>query len=295
MAEAKAINHPDGRQHGEHLVSIQIMSDLHLETPKFLPMYHHFQIEPKAPYLALLGDIGIAQDEKLFRFLEQQLLNFEIVFFVLGNHELYGSTYADARVGMEAFESDVKAARQAGRVSLGQFVFLDQKRFDVPGSTVTVLGCTLFSAIAPLQRSTVLLFVSDFSNITDWTVDTHNAAHRADLDWLNKEVEGIARNEPDRRIIVLTHYSPTSLPKANSPEHLGDGRGVQSAFVTELKDEICWSSPAVLVWAFGHTHYNCDFISETGKRVLANQRGCGRENRFDFDPDKVVVVDERLR
>jgi len=36
-------------------MAVQIVSDLHLETPK---AYDIFEIEPKAPVLALLGDIG---------------------------------------------------------------------------------------------------------------------------------------------------------------------------------------------------------------------------------------------
>lgn len=59
--------------------AIQVMSDLHLETPKFLPMYNEFQIEPRAKYLALLGDIGIAADDSLFDFLTQQLHRFEVI------------------------------------------------------------------------------------------------------------------------------------------------------------------------------------------------------------------------
>ena len=47
------------------------------------------------------------------------------------------------------------------------------------------------------------------------------------------------------------------------------------------------------VWAFGHTHFNCDLV-ETGtgagkKRVLANQRGyAGRAEAVGFEVGKVV-------
>jgi nitrous oxide reductase accessory protein NosL len=156
---------------------------------------------------------------------------------------------------------------------------------------VTVLGCTLFSHISDEQRSTVSLFVSDFSNIADWSVDKHNAAHLADLAWLNAEVDAIARQEPQRSAVVLTHYSPTATPEANDPEHAQDPRGVQSAFVTDLQEEPCWMSPVVKVWAFGHTHYNFEFVDrKTGKLVVANQRGYGREDIFNFDAGKTVIV-----
>ena len=43
--------------------------------------------------------------------------------------------------------------------------------------------------------------------------------------------------------------------------------------VTDLRNEECWSNSKVKMWAFGHTHYNCEFEDETGKKVLANQKG----------------------
>lgn len=49
------------------MASFQILSDLHLEAPK---AYDLFDIVPKAPYLALLGDIGNVKDDGLFIFLE---------------------------------------------------------------------------------------------------------------------------------------------------------------------------------------------------------------------------------
>ena len=36
-------------------MALQILSDLHLDAPK---AYDVFKIVPKAPYLALLGDVG---------------------------------------------------------------------------------------------------------------------------------------------------------------------------------------------------------------------------------------------
>lgn len=272
------------------------MSDLHLETPKFLPMYTEFQIEPRAKYLALLGDIGIAADDSLFDFLTRQLRQFEVVFYVIGNHEPYSSSYGHAVERLEAFEQSVASMRALGQQddesppSLGQFVFLNRRRFDL-SSRVTILGCTLFSHISDEQRSTVSLFVSDFANIADWSVEKHNASHRANLAWLNAEVEAIARDEPYRTAVVLTHYSPTAAPEANDPEHVEDSRGVQSAFVTDLREELCWMSPVVKVWAFGHTHYNCEFVDgTTGKLVVANQRGYGREDNFNFDGDKTIDI-----
>ncbi|UNI23911.1 hypothetical protein JDV02_009702 [Purpureocillium takamizusanense] len=391
-------------------IRIQVMSDLHLETPRLLPMYGAFAaIPPRAPYLALLGDIGNARDPRLYAWLEAQLQQFDVVFYVLGNHEPYRldddddddgggglaygrellprgrddddepqqeeeeeevrGGYEDAARAMRRFEHAMEekrresaaaaaaaaAARDAQhgdeegrrRPSMGRFVFMDRRRFDI-SDDVTVLGCTLFSHITPEQRSTASLFVSDFSSIPSWTVDGHNACHARDLAWLNKQVRALCdtdaaaaasgsattnssnsitsdittsttssnatnttaptvqdavsppRNRRRRRILILTHHSPTSDPRANNPEHLDDPRGVQTAFVTDLRGQPCWrsrggggggSGSAVAAWAFGHTHFNCDFVDEvTGTRVVANQRGYGREDAYDFDAEKVIEI-----
>lgn len=272
---------------------LQLMSDLHLETPRTLPMYGEFHIESKCKYLALLGDIGSVYDNRLFQFLEAQLRQFEIVFYVFGNHEPYADVqnegnnlYEDAVAVMQGFERRVSQQHD----ELGRFVFLNRTRYDVDDQT-TILGCTLFSDISQDQAATISLFVSDFSNIPGWTVERHNTSHRQDIDWLNHQVDTISRNEPQRRIVILTHYSPSASLIANDPEHLEDSRGVLSAFVTDLSAERCWTSPMVKVWAFGHTHYNCDYVDdETGKRLVANQRGYGREDLFDFDAENVVSL-----
>lgn len=64
----------------------QIMVCLHLESHSF---DDDFQLQNRASYLAILGDIGHVANEQLFKFLEHQIQQYLIVFFVLGNHEPY--------------------------------------------------------------------------------------------------------------------------------------------------------------------------------------------------------------
>jgi hypothetical protein len=81
------------------------MSDLHLEFPfrksgnRLAFGYEVFNIEPTAPTLALLGDIGVTVNDGLFVFLEKQLMKFERVLYVMGNHEGYKSTYVSCVSG----------------------------------------------------------------------------------------------------------------------------------------------------------------------------------------------------
>jgi predicted phosphodiesterase len=102
-------------------MSIQILSDLHLEAPK---AYDVFKIIPKAPYLALLGDIGkiVPHKDDCLAFLKEQLRQFRAVFFVPGNHEGYHSTWPETLSILCAFEEDVRKDS-----SLGEFVLLDRR------------------------------------------------------------------------------------------------------------------------------------------------------------------------
>ena len=85
------------------LVQFLILSDLHLETPSTRPTYFEFTIPPSCPYLALLRDIGLASDSRLFEFLSQQLKQFEIIFFLMGNHEAYDTSYTAAKSALQSF------------------------------------------------------------------------------------------------------------------------------------------------------------------------------------------------
>jgi hypothetical protein len=94
-------------------VQFQLLSDLHLETPLIRPQYTTFKIPPRSRYLALLGDIGYATSPALFDFLQKQLQNFQIVFFLLGNHEPYGTTFPAAKARFAAFASESMAIPNA--------------------------------------------------------------------------------------------------------------------------------------------------------------------------------------
>jgi hypothetical protein len=163
---------------------------------------------------------------------------------------------------------------------------MDQNRYDL-SPNITVLGCTLFSNVLPSQTESISFGLNDFYHIEDWTVEEHNEANIADLGWLNAQVKSIAETEPDRKIIILTHYSPTTSPEAIDPAH--SQSKISSGFSTDLSGEICWTSRNVKVWAFGHTHFNCDFIENgSGKRVLTNQRGYYFSQSAGFDGKKSI-------
>lgn len=264
---------------------LQIISDLHLESPN---AYEIFVIEPEAPYLALIGDIGYVKDDGFFHFLRNQLKAFHIVFLVLGNHEPYHSSWPEAKSRIKRLEAELDDRSLKHGETLGKLIFLDQTRYDL-SPTLTILGCTLFSQVSQAQMESVSFGMNDFYYIRDWWVEAHQEAHQNDLAWLNREIESISRLEPDRKVIVLTHYCPLTSENVVDPRH-GNSK-ISSGFMTDLSGEYCWNREVVKLWAFGHTHFNCDFRDEgTGKRVLSNQRGYYFAQAEGFDPAKIVEI-----
>ncbi|KAH8424323.1 uncharacterized protein LDX57_002074 [Aspergillus melleus] len=265
-------------------MKIQIISDLHLESPA---AYDVFEINPKAPYLALLGDIGYAKDEGLYEFLRRQLKAFRIVFLVLGNHEAYNISWPETKSTISRFKKRMDHIRGRGE-ELGELVILDQTRYDISPAT-TILGCTLFSQVAQAQKESVSFGLNDFYLIDDWTIEAHQEAHAADVAWLNQQIDHISRTEPERKVVVFTHFCPSIDDKVADPRHANSK--ISSAFMSDLSAEPCWENRAVKLWAFGHTHFNCDFQdAKTGKAVTSNQRGYYFSQSEGFDCDKTFEV-----
>lgn len=247
--------------------TFQIVSDLHLETPVAAPQYADFKLSVEADNLLLLGDIGFTTDRELIIWLRKLLEDNSAcrVFYIMGNLEPYCSTHEDSIRNLQTLED------YATEHLRGRFKFLYRDRYDI--GDITILG-TLWSNIDPFQASEIASRSTDLHEehgITDWTLERHQEEHKRDLTWLNDQVASL-QDQPGRQIIVATHHSPTTDTRATDPKHRGNA--LSSNFATDLSSELCWTSPQVKLWAFGHTHYNCSYRDEgTGNLVITNQKG----------------------
>jgi hypothetical protein len=196
-------------------------------------------------------------------------------------HEVFTrSNQDDAIAKVQAFASQLKEEHMHDP-SIGEFILLDRTRVDLTPS-VALLGATLWSQLNPDHLDFLRLALTDFKRVEGLTPETFVALHTADRVWFNQEVEYIRRHEPDRTIIIFTHHAPT-LQDIADPKYVGGP--TQSAFATELTADQCWGPP-VKVWAFGHTHWSCDFTRK-GVRVVSNQKGYSHGDD-GFDPDFVL-------
>lgn len=266
-------------------VPFQVLSDLHLEINQ---QYSSYEIPVCANTLILAGDVGRLTDyDGYLEFLQKQTERFETVFLVLGNHEFY----------KESFTTALEKAKQLEREpSLnGRLILLHQRRYDIPDSHVTILGCTLWSKVPIEAKDIVKSKIQDFRQIQDWTIDDHNAAHDADHAWLLREIQSICKEnqklrkqDQPRSILVVTHHAP-SLRKTSSSRH--ENNPWSCAFGTDL---LSHTAVGVKVWVFGHTHYTTEFVYR-GTNVVSNQRGYvlwvdSGKTRNGFDVGKVIYV-----
>lgn len=266
-------------------MAVQVLSDLHLEAFK---SYDIFEIVPRAPYLALLGDIAnVARHKDAFlAFLARQLAQFRAVLFIPGNHEAYGSSWPDTIGILRDIERQFREDS-----ALGEFVLLDRTIFRIPETNTVILGCSLFSFIPPESQEAVSMGLSDFYQIDNWSVEAHNQAHARDVAWLNEQVT--SPETSGSKIMVFSHWSPTRDARASAPRHAGSS--ISSGFLTDLSAEACFRSDRVKLWAFGHTHFNCDFLVEREGgvkplRILTNQYGYYFAQAEGFDGEKVAEV-----
>ncbi|KAG8406302.1 hypothetical protein J3458_021215 [Metarhizium acridum] len=277
------------------MATIQIISDLHLEEHED---YDRFKIEPRTKYLALLGDIGNVdlQRNKCLGFLREQLCKFRIVFFVPGGEEVYGSSWGKVTEILEEFEQQT---RQDGTL-FGEFVLLNKRAFQIPKTSTFILGCSLFSSVQYRSDGHPREGLNQPSRIKYWNTSDHHRAHVSDLEWLNEMVASVAEesgHDSGFKIAIFTHWSPSRDERAVDP--LFEDESYKCGFSTDLSQEECYLNRGVVLWAFGHTHYNCDFFADRRPdalgvvppiRILTNQRGYSVEPAVGFDGDKTVEI-----
>ncbi|RYP05352.1 hypothetical protein DL764_003845 [Monosporascus ibericus] len=247
------------RPHPLSGTQVQILSDLHLEVGQ---QYSSYIFPVSAPFLLLCGDVGRLIDyDGYLKFLEAQVSRYERVFLVLGNHEFYGLDYES---GLD------RARRLSEEPSLAStLILLNRARWDDPGSSLTILGCTLWSAIPEEAYGVVKAKVNDFKKIREWTTQKHNKVHAEEVAWLRKQVAQVASQDDNakRRLLVATHHAPC-VEGTSRPEY--SSNPWTPAFATDLVDQEGWDG--VKTWVFGHTHYSTDLL-RNGIRIVANQRG----------------------
>lgn len=291
---------------------IQYLSDIHLETRQNSPKTIFEKIlKPGAPYLALCGDIGHPKAPLFEPFLAYCSKHFEHVFYVAGNHEFYNvekaiifqkykskieEEFADnalvEKIGTKfAIETRQERLDQIRAIcnSYPNIHFLDKESFTIPEKNLTIIGCTLWSA---LQINPFMIeSFNDFHRIFEVPTKpiipaTYQKWHEEDVAFLQSEIQKIT-DTTSNSIIILTHHCPTYNVLIDKYT-LSDPYKLNSFFANDNLTEIC--SPSVKAWLCGHTH-GCKQIEENGIIVATNTLGYSDEKIDSFSTQAVINLE----
>eukprot|EP01114_Cavostelium_apophysatum_P022598 TRINITY_DN8227_c0_g3_i1.p1 TRINITY_DN8227_c0_g3~~TRINITY_DN8227_c0_g3_i1.p1 ORF type:complete len:240 (+),score=58.91 TRINITY_DN8227_c0_g3_i1:2-721(+) len=217
-------------------------------------------VEPQAPYLCLLGDIGVLKKEEQYRqFLRSEAKKFKKVFVVAGNHEYYGGSITGVNEAIRKICSEEE-----------NLIFLDRTSVLLDG--VRILGCTLWSFIPEEFRTEVSFSLNDFRHIklndtseARLTTEEFTGFHQRDVAWLKEEISKAA--SANEKVVVLSHHAPLINLGCSNPQFFDSPSG--TAFCTDLSSLL---GGPVKVWAYGHTHWFQDQTVK-GTRVVSNPHG----------------------
>lgn len=259
---------------------VQICSDIHIgisERIEFPKM-----IEPVAPILALLGDIGDPETKEFNTFLTYCCHNWKQVLLVPGNHEFWrinpGSkkTIDSAYTMLKSFEKQFQNLMVCWRT---KFVSEDG---------VIVLATPLWSRPAEglIHNEYEVAWVDPDRS---FDAETLSKLHEADLQWLKRELQ----INKKKTVVVLTHYPPSLL--------LIDRRVIKEADETLYASDLdILIRPPVVAWACGHTHKSIQWTKtwenangDTGDvLIITNPYGYNHENIY-YRNDYVLRIDPK--
>lgn len=249
------------------MVNFQIMSDLHIETYSGNISTDNF-IKPSAEILILAGDIGrVHKYEQLESFLQELCPKFQIVLYVLGNHEYYRVDGIYPKT-MEEIVQDVEKIKS----KIPNLYILN--RNSVVIEDVCITGATLFSqALIEIPQYIV--------KIPKINTAKYNSLFRYDLQYIENMITYCQKRK--LKLLVVTHYAPTYL--VGKRKKCNKYKSLYCSHLDYLLDR-----KKVHTWVYGHIHKNFDFKTGNGTRLVSNQRGKLKDLVPDFVLDKVISV-----
>jgi predicted phosphodiesterase len=265
-------------------LKIQIASDIHSE---FWGKKNTFNfINPSAPILALLGDIGCVGSEDDFeiykRFVTEQLGRFEHVILVTGNHEYYYNpptkkSKPSANNTLGACNKKIKEFAK----TFPNLHFLNRStmKLTVKKKKYVIVGTALWTWIPKEQRSQIQNRMNDYryiyvrDAITDRirNINSDDVAemHLKNSAYIKSQIA--AAKKTGAYVVVLTHHKPY-LRKNHDPNSYA------CAYESDLTHLFAKN---LVVWAYGHTHIKDDCVIK-GVNVVSNPKGYPRQQtRFD--------------
>lgn len=234
-------------------LKIQYASDLHLEFPENKAFIQKNPLQAVGDILLLAGDIvPFAVMDKHQDFFNYISDNFEMTYWIPGNHEYY---YYDALNKSGSFQEKIRE----------NIILLNNTAIQI--NKTKFLFSTLWSKINPANQWVLENGHSDFHlikyNNNKFGAAIYNQFHENCIAFLNKELQ-INNLE---KTIVCTHHVPTFK---NYPE-IYKNSTINEGFAVELFDTI--EASKIDYWIYGHSHFNTKDFTIGSTNMITNQLG----------------------
>lgn len=247
----------------------QLLSDVHLEfiRPEKIPRL----LRGLAPVLVLAGDISSYNCKLLPKFLEIASKRYEIVFWVLGNHEYYSPI--EHLTMDEIYQSLKTMCSQYSNIHIldnSSYVYRD----------IEFIGSTLWSHIPDgydVDSNNFKAIYTDKECLL--TPQYANSLHAKAVEYIQNRLLNLYATH--QSAIVVTHFPP-KVNGTSAPHHIGSQSNVAYASDLVFHRE----NPSVRCWCYGHTHHNSE--QNVPYRLISNQYGySGNQTGIGFNPLKV--------
>lgn len=256
-------------------MKIAYYSDLHLEFfgNRQLPNFPAVDAE----VLIVAGDIvsmhKYAHTVDFWHTISEQ---YEVILYVLGNHEHYGGDINTTRYRLEHFFK---------YNFIDNVVILENEVYEYKDTVF--FGATFWAN--PIYPNVIANSLNDYIQITDGVAIDGGLKFVKIAKTINKYHETIDSLEyyanKDTNLVVISHNAPTmeSVSKAYIGSNINEG------FANRL-DSLILANPSIKLWVHGHTHNASDYYIGT-THVVANPIGYfGHEHYLTEYTPKVVEL-----
>ena len=249
------------------MVSIQIASDLHIECIDNDDVDPLDFVIPEAPILILAGDIGsFYRQKQLKNFLTKLCRHFQIVLYIIGNHEYYYTPEHHHICFYNLKQRLFSIAKTLPNLHI-------LHRDSVLINNVCIAGCTLWTK----PDIKIPKFIV---RIPDLTTEKYISNYVADLEFITNISEYCETK--NYKLIVVTHHPPTYKILENSNKN----KKYLSLYSNNL-DQLL-DKNKINTWICGHIHKNFDLITPLGTRLVSNQKGKNKDKITDFSKNFVI-------
>jgi hypothetical protein len=234
--------------------TFQTITDIHLETTDICPDFAA-KWPALTPCLILSGDIGHVSCPHWWQFMNYVSSNWDIVIYVLGNHEFYScnQSYDKLLIAYETSLSDLPNIHLLYNRSMG---------IECNGQIWAVIGSTAWGS----AEFSLVLSINDFRKIKSYnnprahlkpiSIKEYQEMHNRDMEYIISELDGV---DPEIPVVVVTHF-PLTRDGTSDPIYGNQSRAIKAYYANELHDKLKGNLRLTLV--AGHTHHKYDFIMD---------------------------------